>query len=250
MTRGWMTLVALVLVASAWPLTQVMMDHSAPPRQTMRFSQRELSNWQHSDENSGLTLTWSWMRGPEVDSVPADSIRALGLRCAAQAYDCNMGDGRSGWMVIAIDTLTWRRRIDSIQMSIDSIDRIASQDSGAVRARAGIVSRLEQAAKHESRLVLVAVGRHPGPLLARWSDDAHLILPARITAYQQSWPRDSLHNAPRLYRVHAEPLPQSLYVPNQWAPVLRDTTFDRRQEYNVVIGVGRGWLPRVMEVTR
>lgn len=254
MKRGWMALVALVLVASAVPLVQVMMDHSAPPRMTLRLTQREFYRAWREDDNTGEALTWVWRTAPEIDSVGQAQMEAMGLHCRATNYDCGLRAGRSGWMVVGIDTAGWRRGIDSVQWRVDSLRAVTPRDSLAARALLEREAELERVTWYTSRLVMVDAGRDVDALLARWSDGAHLILRARLTAYRENWPRDTLAGETTRYRVHAEPEPQMLYIPNAWAPVIRDSTgrgsYDRQARYDLVIGVGRGWLPRVLEVTK
>ena len=254
MKRGWMALVALVLVSSAVPLTQVMMDRSAPPRMTLQLTQREFYRAWREDDNTGEALTWVWRTAPEIDSVAPRQLEAMGIHCRATTYDCGLRSGRSGWMVVAVDTVAWQRGIDSVQWRIDSIRAVPSPDTLTLRALREREAQLEQVTWYTSRLVMVDAGRDADALLARWSDGAHLMLRARLTVYRDNWPRDTVAGEPLRYRVHAEPEPQMLYIPNAWAPVIRDSTvrgsYDRQARYHVVVGVGRGWLPRVLEVTR
>ena len=254
MTRGWMALVALVLVSSAVPLTQVMVDRSAPPRTMLQLTQREFYRAWREDDNTGEALTWVWHTAPEIDSVPAARMDSMGIRCHSADYDCGLRSGRSGWMVVAVDTLAWRRGVDSVQYRIDSLRAVVPQDSVTLRALREQEAQLEQVTWYTSRLVMVDASRNADALLAKWSDGSHLILRARLTAYRDNWPRDTLAGETVHYRVRAEPEPQMLYIPNAWAPVIRDSTvrgsYDRQARYHVVVGVGRGWLPRVLEVTR
>lgn len=254
MKRGWVALVALVLVASAVPLLQVMRDHGAPARMTLKLSQREFYRAWRDNDNTGEALSWVWHSAPEMDSVPAERMEAMGLGCDSTNYDCGLRSGRSGWMVVAIDTLGWRQEVAAAQRRVDSVRTLASRDSLTVRTLREREAELERVTWYTSRLVMVDAGRDPDALLARWSDGAHLILRARLTAYRTNWPRDTLVAEARRFRVHAEPEPQTLYLPNAWAPVVRDSTvrgaYDRQARYHVVVGVGRGWLPRVLEVTR
>ena len=254
MKRGWVWLVALVLVASAVPLLQVMMDHGAPPRMTLRLTQREFYRACRDEDNTGEALSWVWHSAPELASGSAAQMDAMGLHCGTTDYDCGLRAGRSGWMVVAIDTLAWRREVDSAQRRVDSLRAVAPQDSLTIRALREREAELERVTWYASRLVMVDAGRDADLLLARWSDGAHLILRARLTAYRENWPRDTLAGETIRYRVHAEPEPPMLYIPNAWAPVIRDSTvrgsYDRQARYNVVVGVGRGWLPRVLEVTK
>lgn len=254
MKRGWMALVALVLVASAVPLLQVMMDHGAPPRMTLQLTQREFYRAWREDDNTGEALTWVWHYAPEIDSVTVPQMDSMGLHCSTTNYDCGLRSGRSGWMVVGIDTVTWRRAIDSAQYRIDSLHAVVPQDTFTTRALREREAELERVTWYTSRLVMVDAGRDADTLLAKWSDGAHLILRARLTAYRDSWPRDTVAGEILRYRVHAEPEPQMLYIPNAWAPVVRDSTvrgsYDTQARYHVVVGVGRGWLPRVLEVTK
>lgn len=254
MKRGWAYLIGLVAVASAVPLVQVMVDRSAPPRMTLQLSQRELTRAWREDENTGEALTWSWYRAPEIDSVPAPALAAMGIRCDGKNYDCGYRAGREGWMVVAIDSLAWRAGVDSAQRRLDSVRALVPQDSEAVRLGRERELVLEQQKWYQSRLVMIDAGRDPEALAAKWSAGAHLVLRARLTAYRSTWPRDTLPGEVARYRVHAEPMPGMLYLPNDWAPAVRDSavrgSYDRQARYRVAVGVGRGWLPRVVEVTR
>ncbi|HVX89303.1 MAG TPA: DUF4824 family protein [Gemmatimonadales bacterium] len=254
MRHGWAYLTGLVALASAVPLAQVMVDRSAPPRMTLRLSQREFIRAWREDENTGEALSWSWYRPPEIDSVPTAALAEMGIRCEEARYDCGLRAARAGWMVVAIDTVGWRAGVDSAQHALDSVRALVPQDSEAVRNGRDKESVLWQRTWYQSRLVMVDAGRDPDALAAKWSDGAHLVLRARLTASRISYPRDTLPGEVAYYRVHGEPMPSLLYLPAPWAPVVRDSTlrgsWDRNARYEVVVGVGRGWLPRVLEVTR
>lgn len=254
MKRGWMYLTALVVIASAVPLLQVMMDRGAPPRMTLQLTQREFYRAWRGDDNTGEALTWVWRSPPELDSVSATAMDAMGLRCHGTNYDCGLRSGRSGWMVVAIDTAAWQRGIDSVRRGLDSLRALVPEDTLAARTLREREGELERVTWYTSRLVMVDAGRDVDALLARWSDGSHLILRARLTAYRDTWRRDTLTGDTLRFRVHAEPEPETLYIPNAWAPVIRDSTVrgaaDRQARYDVVVGVGRGWLPRVLAVTR
>ncbi len=157
-------------------------------------------------------------------------------------------------MVVAIDSAAWRRGVVSAERRVDSVRAVAPQDTPTARTLREREAELGRITWYTSRVVVVVAGRDVDALLAKWSDGAHLILRARLTAYRETWPRDTLAGDTLRYRVHAEPEPQMLYIPNAWAPVIRDSTvrgsYDRQARYQVVVGVGRGWLPRVVEVTR
>jgi hypothetical protein len=245
-----MALVALVCVATAVPLAQVAYDRAVPPRQALTLTQREFYRPWIRDENTGEALGWSWQRAPEIDSVDAARMAEVGLPCRDARYDCGLRSGRAGFIVVTLDTLEWRRRVDSMQQVLDSIDAIVPADSGTLRDRREHLSRLEQLRDRESRLVMVDVGRDGDALLARWTDGAHLVLRARLTAYRSTWPHDSTDRPAVRYRIHADPVPAMLYVPHDLAAGVRDTTYDRRAVYQVTVGVGRGWLPRVLEVVQ
>ena len=85
MKRGWMVLSALVLVASGVPLVQVARDRAGAPRATLVLSHRELMpGWNH-DENSGVTVNWSWATVPRVDSLTRGQLDSLGIRSEVES---------------------------------------------------------------------------------------------------------------------------------------------------------------------
>ena len=243
--------------ASGVPLVQVGLDHSAPPRQTLLLTHRELMVGWSGDENSGVTLTWSWATSPDLDSLPRERLLALGISCGHEPYQCNSGRGHRGWMVVGVDPDRWRGAIDSTRAEIDSIQHSALPDSVADLRIRLLVDRLKQLELYSSRLKLDAVGQDPAALAAEWNDGKHLVLAAVFHASRQTWPRDTLPGEKPLYQIHAEPVPSSLYLPSQWAAAVEDTIGtlprgygERQQMYEVTVAVGRWWLPRVLEVKR
>ncbi|HWA40757.1 MAG TPA: hypothetical protein VG712_04045, partial [Gemmatimonadales bacterium] len=102
MKHGWAYLTGLVILASAVPLTQVMVDRSAPPRMTLRLSQREFTRAWREDQNTGEALSWSWYRPPEIDSVPSAALAEMGIHCEEARYDCGLRAARAGWMVVTV----------------------------------------------------------------------------------------------------------------------------------------------------
>lgn len=255
MKRGWMALVALVLVASAVPLLQVMYDRSGAPRATFLLTQRELDRSWHRSERTGERLHWNWGQYPTIDSVTTDQLAEIGLRCEEGARDCARRRGRSGYVVVALDTLSWRKELARLQGRIDSITAIVPQDSAMAYEVRELGVAQGRVRDHDSRLRAVDAGRDAEALFAKWNDGAHLVLPARLVASRMNYPGETDSTEARLYDITAEPQPGQLYVPNRWAEVVRDTStatsdgWDRRAKFNVVVGVGRGWLPRVIEMT-
>ncbi|MEO6066811.1 MAG: DUF4824 family protein [Gemmatimonadales bacterium] len=257
MKHGWLAPMALVLVSSAVPLVQVGLDRSAPPRQTLLLTHRELMVGWTGDENSGVTLTWSWATPPDLDSLSRERLTALGISCGHELYQCNSGRGHRGWMVVGVDPDRWRGAIDSLRVRIDSNHRSGLPDSIADRRIHELVSRMKELVLYTSRLTMDAVGQDPAALAAEWNDGKHLVLAAVFHASRQTWPRDTLPGEKPLYHIYAEPVASSLYLPAQWAAAVEDTIGtlqrgygERQQMYEVTVAVGRWWLPRVLEVVR
>lgn len=248
MTRGWMALGGLVLLASAVPLAQATYDRGGAPRATMTFSQRELTVGWTRDENSGVTVNWSWGLPPDVDSLTRSQLDSIGARCPGTGYDCDSRSGTRGWIVVGLDTVDWQRSVDSTRTLLDAIGTPTPGDTATKRRHDEAKNRLDQLDKYTSRLRMVAAGRDPDALLARWNDGKHLILPARLWVFRQTYPRADLPGQIPRFSIHADPWPSRLYVPVQWAPPVQDTlgTGDRR--YDITIAVGRGWLPRVVGI--
>lgn len=248
--RPWIAPVAVALLSSAYPLMQVELDHAAPPRQTLQLSQRELYESFQRDENSGVTLTWKWAMPPELDSVPRHDLAALGITCTRDGYECAMGRKRRGWVVVGLDTVRTQQDIEFQRHELDSIAHLAVPDSIRQAQVRDFMSRMDQLVLHTSHLVLVAVGDDPETLAARWNDGAHLVLAARVTAWRQSGPHDTLPGQEPFYSVYAEPLPTRLYVPHEWAGLVQDSTRyeDGQRLYRVTVGIGGRWLPRVLEI--
>lgn len=257
MKRGWMALVALVLVASAVPLLQVAYDRSAPPRLTLRLTHREfILSWSGADR-TGEMLSWSWGSYPALDSLTAEQLGGIGLRCDNATWSCGSraGRGRRGFVVVTLDTLPWRRQLDRLQRRIDSLDALLPQDSSLAPTIRETRDAYARARDYESRLRAVDAGRDPEALAAKWDDGRHLILPARLRVTWQNYASDTTPPARRLFHVTADPEPGLLYVPKQWSALVRDTAttygrYDDRAKFDITIAVGRGWLPRVLEVTR
>ena len=248
MKRGWMVLGGLVLFASAVPLVQVARDRADPPLETLVLSNRELMVGWSRDENSGVTLTWSWGSVPQVDSLTRAELDSIGVRCPGAGYDCDWRSGTRGWVVVGLDTVAWQRSVDSARHILDSIGVLVPGDSLAKRPHDDALNRLKQLELYTSRLRMVAVGRDPEALAAAWADGKHLVLQARLWVYRQSYPREGLPGEVPLFSVNATPLPGALYVPVQWASVVEDSTGARERMYQVTVAVGRRWLPRVVEV--
>jgi hypothetical protein len=246
MKRGWEALAALVIISSAVPLAQVAFDRNGTPRGSLTLTHREMMVGWSRDENSGETLIWSWATSPDLDSVPAHELPALGLHCGERTvYECGYGNGRRGYMVVGLDLGRWQASIDSLKMRIDSVRAIVPADSLTDLSLRGMVGQMEQLVLRTSRLRMQAIGQDPAALAAAWNDGAHLVLAAELTAYRNVWPRDSLDRTAPHYRVHAEPLPSALYVPARFAEAVRDTVGTRNEMYQVEVVVGRRWLPRV-----
>lgn len=247
--RPWLAPAAVVLLASAFPLVQVELDRAGAPRATLEFTQGELGIGYSSDENSGIELTWNWWgQGTQMDSVREEVIRALGFQCDHADYECSFGHGQRGWVAVALDSTQWLRGVANARRTVDSTWRTLP-DSARPRYRAQAMSQMEYAVFNGSRLRIEELGPDPGRLAARWNDGRHIILPARLSAWRTSWPRDTLPGAQRYYRVDARPMPPSIYVPAEWAGALRDTTGYNRQLYRVEVVVGARWLPRVVRIT-
>lgn len=246
--RPWLAPAAVALVASAFPLAQVELDRAGTSHGTFEVTQGELRVGYTSDENSMVSVDWNWWgSGTQMDSVSEATIRTLGFECDRATYDCSFGHGQRGWVVVAIDSLQWQREVDKMRTSVDSTWRLLP-DSARRKQRPELMGRMEQAYFEGNRLRIEAVGPDPAPLEAQWGDGRHLILPARLSAWRTSWPRDTMPGAARWYRVDARPATLSLYVPSRWAGALRDSTGYRRQLYRVRIGIGARWLPRIIEV--
>ena len=246
--RPWILPAAVAILSSAWPLVQVELDHSAPPRQTMQFTQRELMLGYQGDENTGAQLTWSFSGASQLDSVPRTALAGLGIVCERDEYACSSGSRRRGWVVIGLDTLQRPPLVDSLRHRLDSLLGLPPGDSTRIRGVPALMSQLDYQLLHTSRLRMVAVGSDAAKLAAEWNDGAHLVLAARLDAYRISWPADTLPGRQPFYSVSATPLPMSLYLPRAWAGMVRDSMGYGRKLYRVTIGIGGGWLPRVLEV--
>lgn len=248
--RPWIAPVAVALLSSAYPLMQVELDRAVPPRQTLQLSQRELFLDYQRDDNTGVALRWNWSAPAELDSVPRHELAALGITCSRGGYECSMGRKRRGWVVVGLDTLRSRPAVELARHELDSIMHLAVPDSARKLQVQSYLSRIDQLVLHTSRLTMVAVGDDPETLAARWNDGAHLVLAARVNAWRQSWPHDTLPGQEPFYSVYAEPLPSMLYVAREWAGVVRDSIeygYGQRL-YRVTVGVGGRWLPRVLEI--
>ena len=246
--RPWIAPVALVLVSSAYPLVQVGLDRASSPRQTFTLTQRELNIQYQSEENSGLSLNWNWGTVPQLDSVSRDDVAGLGIYCRRNDQECDPDRERRGWVVIGLDTLRLAAVTDTARRQLDSVRRLDLADSLRRLKLRPMTDRLDQLVLHTSRLAMVAVGSDPEVLAARYGDGAHLILPARLHAWRTTWPADTLPGREPFYRVYAQPVPPGLYVPREWAGMVRSRPGDDRGLYRVTVAVGRRWLPRVTEV--
>lgn len=246
--RPWLGPVAVVLVASLYPLVEVELDHAAPPRQTMQFTQREFYRAYQGDENTGTSLTWSWARGAQLDSVPRRDLAGLGIVCTRDEYECTSGWKRRGWLVVGIAPLRPSALADTLRSRLDSLLMRPPTDSLRIHGLPQVIDQLDYQLLHTSRLTIVAVGSDPDQLAARWNDGAHLVLAARLDAYRISWPRDTLPGEEPFYRVSADPLPPSLYLSRAQAAAVRDSSGYDRRLFRVTIGIGGGWLPRVLAV--
>ena len=246
--RPWMAPVVLVLVSSAYPLVQVGIDRAGSPRQTLTLTQRELNIQYQDEENSGLTLNWNWGAVPQLDSVGREDLAGLGIYCHRNDQECDPDRERRGWVVIGLDTIRLAGAIDTARRQIDSIRHLALPDSLRQKELRQFAGRMDQIMLHTSRLAMVAVGSDPDVLAARYGDASHLILPARLHAWRISWPSDTLPGRGAFYRVYAQPVPSGLYVPREWAGMVRSRPNDDRGLYRVTVAVGRRWLPRVTEV--
>ena len=246
--RPWIAPAALVLISSAYPLMQVGFDRAASPRQILTLTQRELNIQYQNEENSGLTLNWNWLSVPQLDSVSREDVAGLGIYCRRNDQECDPDRERRGWVVIGLDTLRVLGAIDTARMQIDSIQRLGLPDSLRRRKLREFAGRMDQLMLHTSRLEMVAVGSDPDALAAKYSDGEHLVLPARLHAWRITWPADTLPGREPFYRVYAQPVPPALYVPREWAGMVRSRPGDERGLYRVTVAVGRRWLPRVTEV--
>ena len=252
MRNGWMAPAMLVVLASGVPVARAALDRAGEPRATLILTHRELFlAYDHDrDENSGVAVNWSWARAPQLDSMSLAEVAALGFDCEGARYQCGSNGGRRAWIVVGIDPSMWDREIATVQREIDSVRTAAIPDSVAGLALRQRVERLRQLVLRTSRLEMVEVGRDPEALARRWNDGQHLVLPARLRVYRDGWPADTLPGRTPTFRVNAEPLPASLYVPIRFAPPLRDTLGTREQFFEVTVVVGRRWLPRVEEVRK
>lgn len=246
--RPWILPAAVAVLSSAYPLVLAELDHSAPPRQTMQFTQRELYLGYQGDENSGAQLTWSFAWGSQLDSVPRTALAGLGILCERDDYACSSGSRRRGWVVVGLDTLRRSPITDTLVSRLDSLLRLAPTDSVRIRGLREVMSQLDYQLLHTSRLRMVAVGSDAAKLAAAWNDGAHLVLAARLDAYRISWPADTLPGHEPFYRVSATLLPSSLYLPRPWSAMAFDSLGYGRQLYRVTVAVGGSWLPRVLEV--
>jgi hypothetical protein len=240
----WLLPAAVVLLATAVPLAKVGVDRSGPPRMSLTVTQRELMQRWGRNEDSGELLTWSWGMVPELDSLTAADVEALGFRCRESEYDCGIRSGRNGWIVVALDTVPWQRGLDSTRHLFDSL-RAGPVDSLTRFKLRELIGQLEQQIRYTSRLRTVAVGDDPVALASRYADGAHLVLAAKLRPYRSRWSGDSRDPQASLYRIHADPTPATLYVPNAYAAAVRDTGGYRDRTFAVTVAVGRGWLPTV-----
>ena len=250
MRHGWVAPVVLVVLATGIPVTRATMDRAGTPRNLVILTHRELIVGWTRDENTGVSLSWSWARAPQLDSVSLAELASLGVTCNSRRYECGFTGGRRGWMVVGIDTTMWDGEIEAVRYRIDSIRASGISDSAAGLALRQQVERLKQLVLYTSRLTLAAVGQDPEALARQWNDGKHLVLAATIRVYRDSWPADTLPGRTPTFRINAEPLPPSLYVPVEFAPELTDSAGSRLNLYEATVAVGGKWLPRVTEVRK
>ncbi len=250
MRHGWVAPVVVVVLATGIPVTRATMDRADTPRNMVILTHRELIVRWTRDENTGVSLSWSWGRPPQFDSVSLAELAPLGVTCNGHRYECGFTGGRRGWIVVGIDTTMWDGAIEAVRYRIDSIRASGISDSAAGIALRQEVERLKQLVLYTSRLTLAAVGQDPEELARQWNDGKHLVLAATIRVYRDGWPADTLPGHTPTFRINAEPLPSSLYVPVEFAPELTDSAGSRLNLYEATVAVGGKWLPRVLEVTR
>jgi hypothetical protein len=243
----WLLPAAVVLFATAVPLAKVGVDRSGEPRMSITVTQRELMQRWGRNEDSGELLTWSWGVVPELDSLTAADLEALGFDCREEEYDCGIRSGRNGWIVVTLDTVPWQRALDSTRHLFDSL-RAGPVDSLTRYKLQELIGQLDQQIRYASRLRTVAVGDDPAALTARYADGAHLVLAAKLRPYRSRWSGDSRDPRASLYRIHADPTPAVLYVPNAYAAAVRDTGGYRDRAFAVTVTAGQGWLPTVREI--
>ncbi|HET7042141.1 MAG TPA: DUF4824 family protein, partial [Gemmatimonadales bacterium] len=231
MNRGVTLLVALVVVANGVPLTQAEFDRAGAPRQTLVLAQNDLMVGFKGDENTAVTLTWNWSTPPELDSLTRAQLDSLGIPCRGTDYECADRAPRRGWMVVALDTVPWQRRVDSTRRLLDSVAPFVRTDTLARRIHGEARSGLDQLIHYQGRLVLLAIGTDPEALAARWGDRPTLVLRARLTAFRTTYPRPGDSTAEPLFRLHADPLPPLLYVPPGTTPPLDDPMAQGTRRY-------------------
>ena len=159
---------AVVLFATVVPLAKVGVDRGGEPRMTITVTHRELMQRWGRNENSGEVLTWSWGIAPELDSLTAQDLGALGFSCREEEYDCGIRSGRNGWIVVTLDTVTWQRGVDSMRRTWDSLRAFPTDTLAQARLRE-LTWQLEQQIRqtvleHGNVLALsgIAVGQKRG----------------------------------------------------------------------------------------
>ena len=150
-------------------------------------------------------------------------------------------------MAVHTATVTWQRGVDSMRRTWDSLRAFPTDTLAQARLRE-LTWQLEQQIRQTSRLRAVAVGDDPAELATRYADGAHLVLAARLRPYRSRWSGDSRKPEESLFRIHAEPTPSTLYVPNAFAAEVRDTGGYRDRSYAVTVTIGQGWLPSIRQV--
>jgi hypothetical protein len=248
MKPAWGLPIAVVLVASAVPLAQVLRDRGGE-RGTLTLSHKELMvEWRDFDENSGVLLGWRWLTPPTLDSVPEPFVQELGIKCPRDRYSCDFRGRRRAWIVVALEDAEWQRTRDTAQARLDSALALPESDSTRRSQVYSARDRLEYIDLYTSRLKMVGVGTDPAALAAEWEGRPHLVLAARLRAYRTGGPRDTVGGLGPLYNIHADPLPRQLYVPQQMAREIEDSSGTDRAKFEVTVTIGRSWLPRVDRV--
>ncbi len=248
MKPAWGLPIAVVLVASAVPLSQVLRDRGGE-RGSLTLSHRELMvQWRDRDENSGVLLGWRWQTPPTLDSVPEPFVADLGIKCPRSSYSCDSRGRRRAWIVVTLDQEAWQRTRDTARARFDSAFALPERDStrrGQVRLAQ---EQLEYIDLYTSRLRMVGVGLDPAGLAAEWEGRPHLVLAARLRTSRTGGPRDTVGGLGPLYTIHAEPLPAQVYVPARMAREIEDSSGMDRAKFEVTMTIGRSWLPRVDRV--
>ncbi|MDP9144883.1 MAG: DUF4824 family protein, partial [Actinomycetota bacterium] len=129
MKPAWWIPIAVVLVASAVPLAQVLRDRGGE-RGSLTLSHKELMvQWHDFDENSGVLLGWRWLTAPQLDSVPEPLVAGLGIRCSPDRWSCDFRGRRRAWIVVTLDDETWQQTRDTAQARLDSAFALSATDT-------------------------------------------------------------------------------------------------------------------------